>query len=624
MTRKRRGPTSESRSKDSDAQAKAAATDTDVTADKAAKADQGASSEDATVVVADATASAVEDTVAVTADQVAAAATEADSDVPTLKPTSKYQPKDVAAAKEAEFEEQLFDQVTLAPQRRPTAQAMTQPAPFSATPPRETTADKSTTGKGKADKGKANKATAKKEQLGVDVAILWRGDMLTARFFPKPARVSVGPNGTFTMPEDVVGGAERVLVEPHGASRFGLRIDNDKAAGHLIVDGDVYDLSEVRQGNVSSLKGPVIPLTAGTRAVLVFGDFTFIVSRVPVPPPRKFMLWSRDMLPFLVCLLFSVALTIGPLTIAHSFADLRGRAQLSYKEKLDKRLAVLEFIEIKEEEKPPEEEEKKEEEKKEEPPVLTPQEKEKIEEKEIVKKESELEQELKNLDDDKKDERIKALVDEAAKETGAIDDALAALDSQVGTRLFAEVDGEAGDSTVNPNGAGGADVLADPEGLTAGKALAAPTGGSDTVGGKAATQKAKIDGLGKDKKIQAVDIAIKKKGQRLVRVGGGRGSRAHGELPKKVIKRYIATKMGAIKACYQKGLQANPGLQGKVKVMFLIQPNGAVAGAKISDSGLNSPAVESCILRNIKVWRFPRAKGGGSTKVIYPFNFRNR
>ena len=109
-----------------------------------------------------------------------------------------------------------------------------------------------------------------------------------------------------------------------------------------------------------------------------------------------------------------------------------------------------------------------------------------------------------------------------------------------------------------------------------------------------------------------------------MRVGGGRGSKAQGELPKKVIKRYIATKMGAIKACYQKGLQANPGLQGKVKVMFLIQPNGKVAGAKIADSGLNSPAVESCILRNIKIWRFPRAKGGGSTKVIYPFNFRNR
>ncbi len=610
MARKRRG----SRSKKEDADVKPAVASPEGGVDDKTEAETTTASEDATVVM-------TSDQMATAADKGADSAAEVDADVPTLKPEAA---KDVAAAKEAELEDLLYDQATMAPQRRPTKQALAQPTPFSAPPPMAPTAADEPGAKGKAGAAKGKIEKKDGGRLGVDIAILWRGDMLTARFFPKPVRVSVGPNGTFTMPEDVVGGAERVLVEPHGASRFGLRIDNDKAAGHLIVDGDVHDLSEVRDGNVATLKGPVVALTAGTRAVLVFGDFTFIVSRVPVPPPRKFMLWSRDMLPFLLCLLFSVALTIGPLTAAYSFADLRGRARLSYKEKLDKRLAVLEFIEIKEEEKPPEEEEAKEEEKKEEPPALTLREKEKIEEKEIVKKETELEKELKNLDDDKKDERIKALVDEAAKETSAIDSALAALDSQVGTRLFAEVDGDAGDSAVNPNGAGGVDVLADPEGLTAGKALAAPAGGGDAVGGKAATQKAQIEGLGKDKKIKAVDIAIKKKAQRLVRVGGGRGSKAHGELPKKVIKRYIATKMGAIKACYQKGLQANPGLQGKVKVMFLIQPNGKVAGAKISDSGLNSPAVESCILRNIKVWRFPRAKGGGSTKVIYPFNFRNR
>ena len=467
MARKRRGSGSGSRSKGSDAKVKPAAKtggDDASKNDEAAKSEEEAKakSEDATVVITETPAAADDATVVMTAEQVEAAADDVQDDAPTLKPASKATPKTgdkadeaekarkEAAAKEAELDDLLFDQVTLAPQRRPTAQAEAQPAPFSAPPPRKPppAADK--------------KKDEEKGPLGVDVAILWRGDMLTARFFPKPVRVSVGPNGTFTMPEDVVGGPDKILIEPHGASRFGLRIDNEKAAGHLIVDGDVHDLSEVRQGNVSALKGPVVPLTAGTRAVLVFGDFTFIVSRVPVPPPRKFMLWSRDMVPFLLCLLFSAALTVGPLTVAHSFADLRGRARLSYKEKLDRRLAVLEFIEGKEE--PPEELEEKEEEKKDEPPPLTPKEKEKIEEKQIQKKETELEKELKNLDEEKKDERIKALVDEAAKETKAIDSALAALDSQVGTRLFAEVDGDAGDSAVNPNGAGGGDVLADPEG----------------------------------------------------------------------------------------------------------------------------------------------------------------
>lgn len=606
MARKRRGTDSGATPKGEDAK----------------KAAKGAK-EEATVVLTD-------DSVQVPADD----AVDVDQDAPTLKPSVKASSApapalsgadrdkelEKAAAKEAELEGLLHDQVTLAPQRRPTTQAKAPPAPFMAPP----------TAPAKAPKQGAAKAApvkpAVKETLGVDVAILWRGDMLTAQFFPKPVRITVGPTGTFTMPEDVVGGRAVALIEPHGGSRFGLRIDNEKATGHLIVDGDVHDLKEVRSGNVSALKGPVVPLTSGTRAVLVFGDFTFIVSRVPVPPPRKFMLWSRDMVPFLLSLLFALAVTVGPLTAAYSFSDLRGRAKLSYKEKLDRRLAVLEFIEIQEEEKPPEEQEaEKKEEEKDEPPPLTPKEKEKIEEKEVLRKESEIEKELKDLDADKKDERIKALVDEAANKTAIIDSALAALDAP-GTRLFADSDGDEGDGSVNPTASGGGiEVLADPEGLSTGQALARPAGGagSDHLGERSATQKAKIDGLGKDNKVKSVDIAIKKKGQSLVRVGGGRGSKSQGELPKKVIKRYIATKMGAIKACYQKGLQSNPNLQGKVTVMFLIQPNGAVAGAKISDSGINSPAVESCILRNVKVWRFPRAAGGGSTKVIYPFNFRN-
>ena len=117
---------------------------------------------------------------------------------------------------------------------------------------------------------------------------------------------------------------------------------------------------------------------------------------------------------------------------------------------------------------------------------------------------------------------------------------------------------------------------------------------------------------------------MKTRKQRVVRVGGGSGSKAKGDLPRAVVQKYIRRKMGAIKACYQKGLQSNPSLKGKVAVKFLIQPSGKIGGAKIKDSSLNSPSVESCILRNVKSWRFPRADGGGSTMVIYPFRFSSR
>ena len=94
-----------------------------------------------------------------------------------------------------------------------------------------------------------------------------------------------------------------------------------------------------------------------------------------------------------------------------------------------------------------------------------------------------------------------------------------------------------------------------------------------------------------------------------------------GELPKPVIKAYIATKMGVVKACYQKQLPSNPELSGKVKVTFVISPNGAVAGVRKDSSTLNNGAVEDCVLSLIKTWKFPAAKGGGSTAVVYPFVF---
>lgn len=476
--------------------------------------------------------------------------------------------------------------------------------------------------------GKQKSAAGEPVKLGVDVAVLWRGDMLTAGFFPNPTTVSAGPDGTFVVPQESIGSAKQVLVEPHPQAKFGLRIDAKSAAGHVIVDGNVHDVAEVRDGKVDGLRGPVVPLTGGTRAVLVFGDFTFIISRVPVPPPAKFAFWDRRIIPFAISWLVAFTMTTVPLILAFNSPEWRNRATMSFQQQQEQRIAELEFIEVQEEEKPEEEkEEEKVEEKKEETPIKKEVKKEEEkEEKEVQKEVSEIEKALENLDEAEKDKKVKEMVDVAVKQTAELDDALAQIDQQaLGTRLFAESDDGGGDSTANPEvGAGGAEVMADPTGQTAG--LAAVAGKrEDRLGGKSATERGKIASLEKNKDAgKDVKIGIKARAQKVVRVGGAGGSKASGELPKKVIKRYIARKMGAIKACYQKGLQGNPGLQGKVRVKFLIMPTGAIAGAKIQDSGLNSPMVENCIISNIKTWKFPRAKGGGSTKVLYPFVFSRK
>ncbi len=486
-----------------------------------------------------------------------------------------------------------------------------------------------------APKGAGSKpAATSNAKLGVDIAILWRGDMLAAQFFSRPQTVTVGPKGTFTMPEEVIGKPLQTLVESGTSAGFGLRIDNDKAAGHLIINGEVHDLGEVRSGKVSGVKGPVIPLSAGTRAVLVFGDFTFIVSRVPVPPPTKFSLWNKEMLPFLLCWLFALVLTGGPLAAAFNSPEYLRRAKLTFQEKQADRLSELVLVEVKEEP-PPEEEDAKKEEEKPKAPELKPQEPEKKpevkkEEAEIKKEEKEIDKQLDSVtDEEEKDKLVKkivaAKVDEA---TAEVDAALDAVNNQmIGTKLFAEADDDGGQADpANPNsGKGGAEVMADPLGKTQGAGLMEAGRKKTAMNSGDATKKRVIKGLGKDSKAgKDVKIGMKTRQQKVVRVGGGSGSKATGELPKKVIQKYIRRKMGAIKACYQKGLQANPNLQGKVKVLFLIQPSGQVMGAKVKDSSINSPNVESCILKNVKAWKFPRAKGGGTTKVLYPFRFSSR
>jgi TonB family protein len=469
------------------------------------------------------------------------------------------------------------------------------------------------------------------DKLGVDVAILWRGDMLTARFFARPMTVTIGPEGTFTMPEDVIGKALAVLVEPGTPAGFGLRIDHDKAHGHLIIDGDVHDLEDVRSGKISGVAGPLVALAKGTRAVLVFGDFTFIVSRVPVPPPATFSLWNKEMLPFLLCFIASLLMTAGPLIAAFNSAGFRNRTQLSLKEKQEARLAQLLEIDIIDEkpEEKPEEEEKKEEEK----PKLDPEEVKKAqeeaakrEEQKVEKEAEKLKDELKDLNEEERKEKVKEIVDaEVKKVDSQLDAALADVDKQmVGTRLFAEDDGAPGDTANPEQGAGGATVLADPEGQTQGKGLMGDGGPKTSVGSSDTTKRQAVAGLEKDDKAgKDVKLGMAERKQKVIRVGGS-AANASGELPKKVIQDYIRRKMGAIKACYQKGLQSNPDLQGTVKVKFLIQPSGQVGGAKIEDSSLGNASVEDCVMSNVKSWRFPQAKGGGSTTVVYPFRFSSR
>lgn len=96
-----------------------------------------------------------------------------------------------------------------------------------------------------------------------------------------------------------------------------------------------------------------------------------------------------------------------------------------------------------------------------------------------------------------------------------------------------------------------------------------------------------------------------------------------GGLSKEVIGKVIQRHWNEIKYCYEKELQKDPNLQGKVSVMFTIDGTGSVADASVTEDSVGSNrAVSSCMAQRIRRWKFPEPKGGGQVIVTYPWVFR--
>lgn len=95
-----------------------------------------------------------------------------------------------------------------------------------------------------------------------------------------------------------------------------------------------------------------------------------------------------------------------------------------------------------------------------------------------------------------------------------------------------------------------------------------------------------------------------------------------GGLDKEVIARIVRRHQNEIKYCYEKELQKDPNLYGKVAVLWIIDGTGAVARATIAQTTMGNSNVESCILTRVRRWRFPSPKGGGIVQVTYPWIFK--
>lgn len=92
-----------------------------------------------------------------------------------------------------------------------------------------------------------------------------------------------------------------------------------------------------------------------------------------------------------------------------------------------------------------------------------------------------------------------------------------------------------------------------------------------------------------------------------------------GGLDKDQIAAVINRHIGEVIYCYEKGLQVQPGLSGRVGMNFTINGGGIVSTASVGSSSLRSAQVEGCITNRLRTWKFPKPIGGVNVKVQYPF-----
>lgn len=93
-------------------------------------------------------------------------------------------------------------------------------------------------------------------------------------------------------------------------------------------------------------------------------------------------------------------------------------------------------------------------------------------------------------------------------------------------------------------------------------------------------------------------------------------------LTKDVVGKVIKRHFSAIKFCYEKELQQKPELQGKVLVQFVIDATGAVSDASVAETTIDDANVETCILSQIRRWKFPEPNGGGVVSITHPWFFK--
>jgi outer membrane biosynthesis protein TonB len=106
-------------------------------------------------------------------------------------------------------------------------------------------------------------------------------------------------------------------------------------------------------------------------------------------------------------------------------------------------------------------------------------------------------------------------------------------------------------------------------------------------------------------------------------VTGGTEESYSGTIDREAIRRVVKANERVIRTCYERQLNRNPDLFGKLVLSWEIGEQGRVVSVGVKSNEIGSKEVAECILARLRTWKFPEPPVNQIVEVAYPFFFSN-
>jgi outer membrane biosynthesis protein TonB len=460
----------------------------------------------------------------------------------------------------------------------------------------------------------AQSGTAGKPKI-LRIGIIQGGRIVEERLVRKRENITIGQSAKnmFVVPSEALP-RNWLLFEASGSQYVANFSDGMDA--RIAVGNEIISLAQLKQTGKIQKKGASwpLPLDERSRGKITLADMTILFQFVTPPPPQP-----RPQLPASVrgSALSDVdwffTIIAAASFLLHLILVIYLRT-VDWPRKPDIEAIPDRFVQmvVKKQEEKPKEEKKAE--------VKKPDEDKKVEkkkapeeaEKKVEKKELTEEEKAKLAEEKARaDAERRARLAEQVKSTGLL------------KLLGAKADGEGSIADVLGKG----DVDRDQEKAFQGVGGVGVANNNDQLrgiksGGSGSGRVASVGGLRGGGSIAGGGTGAAATEKKVSGVVKSEAPAVDGELDPAMVAKEVRTRLGAIKACYERGLKRNPNLSGKVVIHWTITQAGTVSGVDVEQDTLGDAEVASCIKSLIARWRFP-APSGGSVEVSFPFVFQS-